>query len=581
MSHEPEYLDAYQPAGEADDVMDLETAKSDFITYLDGKIAPLFATESLSYLLGSEPTAQVDPSQIADLVDFWAQMRSVNQGKPVHELYLKSVEIIVTADHTGVIAGFKPSAFYLSYFEALAAKCPPEERDQFLEKLKQLREMLVKQWSYDFRRENQMHTVKLKAEGMERKDPVVELRSIINRLKSEGYCLTRQDEQEIITHLKRVIDVLARKTGFAIMPNLEALIGIAIERFNSGNIPFSAELLYIVYQTYNWSGFDSKSREWLRSCKLASELNTGQFKTLVGKSDLKNYLQIFIDHFEDLNPTNLLSALSNEKDRQNRRLLTSLVEAHGESVAPLIMNMLSKFSPQSTNEKNWYFPRNLIYLLGRVAPRDHSSQNGAISLISPYLRSPIFQLRIAAISSLENFTIDEALQLLLRVFSGKNYTEPELKNRERILTYLNTAINLIGKLNNQAAVHVLVEIACGRLIDFIPERLVRSLRLQALQALINKREQLSPALVSPIIERIRSMTKWKIKILSLLFREDEEQLFAMLDVVAAAPSREGLQLLIDIRTRYDGKPLGRHASDLLNNVDEPEIASPASAFSHR
>jgi len=145
--------DHIEPNGEVDsDEIDLEDIKGQFVTYLDGKIAPLFAADALSIILGTEPPVFFQPNQVADLVDAWAQTRFILESKPVYEFYLKSVEMVVTADRTKVLTGFKPSDFYPPFFEALVEKCPESERERFREKLKQLTEILYKEWSYDFRR---------------------------------------------------------------------------------------------------------------------------------------------------------------------------------------------------------------------------------------------------------------------------------------------------------------------------------------------------------------------------------------------------------------------------------------------
>jgi hypothetical protein len=564
MDQEPENvysLPESEPSGE----IDPEKIKGDFTNYLDGKIAPLFVAESLSHTLGTEGNALFDPKQVADFVAAWAQMRSLKENKPPHEFYLKSVELIVTADRTGVLTGFKPSTFYIPYFEGLVSNCRPEDRDQFRERLKQLREELIKQWSYDFRRNEFEQTSNIESKGLLRKEPQDVLKAIINRLQTQGEQLSPMEEQAIIADLKRNIDLLARKPGFAITPQLENLINISINLFNSEHISFSAELLYIVQQTYNWSGIDEATREWLRNFRSVSELNISQLKGLIGKPDLRKVLMVFLTHFEDLNPYNLLSALAAERDRQQRRLLTSLIEAHGDAAAALIMDTLSKYPPQTANDKNWFFTRNLIYLLGRVAPKDPESQQTAANLIGPFLRAPVFQLRIATLTGLENLNSEFVMPFLAQVFTAGSYTEQELKNLDRVLTYLNNAISLVSKQNHLASIQLLVEIAVGQRLNFIPEKLNRPLRLQALQVLSSRREELSPALIAPVIERIRNMTKWKIMFVSRLLGEDEEQLLAMIDLVAAVPTEETIQLLKNIQSRYSNKSLGQRAAELLQN----------------
>src|SRR5262249_55571271 len=162
----------------------------------------------------------------------------------------------------------------------------------------------------------------------------------------------------------------------------------------------------------------------------------------------------------------------NEGDRQQRRFLASLIEAHGEQAENVVVDMLSQTPSAAANKKNWYFTRNLIYLLGRLAAQDPNLQQKAVKLISPYLTSPVFQLRIAALTSFEGFSTEEMVNPLTSVFKRTCYSEKELKNSERVTTYLSTAVNLVGKFNGESALRALVDIASGRLIDFIPEKLV-------------------------------------------------------------------------------------------------------------
>src|SRR5262245_26198561 len=104
LEHEDNF---FLPTDEEDE---LDEIKKEFLTYLDGKIAPLFAAEALSKMLSTVPPIYCEPKQVAEFIVGWAQMRAIVEGKAVHLYFLKSVELIVTADRTGVLTGFKPSA---------------------------------------------------------------------------------------------------------------------------------------------------------------------------------------------------------------------------------------------------------------------------------------------------------------------------------------------------------------------------------------------------------------------------------------------------------------------------------------
>ncbi|MEW6731811.1 MAG: hypothetical protein AB1489_10830 [Acidobacteriota bacterium] len=546
--------------------IELETIKKDFIAYLNGKVAPLFVAESLSQLLRVEPPIYFEPKQIAELVASWAQVRAVSEGRLVHEYYLKSIELIVTADRTGVLDAFKPANFYMPYFEGLVRQCPASEKELFRERLKQLREHLFKQWGYELRRAEFEETAAVQSSvGVKRQRPIDDINALIAKLRRPDLRLTPLQEQAIITELKSTIEALlqVREPGFSLVPYLEALIGIAINIFNNNQPLFGAELLYVVQQVYNWSGFNEALRESLRTSRSGSELSETQLKQLVDKPELRSALRVFLTHFEDLSPYALLTTLADEPDRQQRRFQISLVEIHGEAAAPIIMNMLSQVN---RNSSNWYFTRNLVYLLGRVVPTEVDVQRLAINLIGPFLTAPVFQLRQAALASLECLNNEEVLPLLVQVFNDANYTEEQLDNQERISTYLSNTINVIGKYNCEAACRLLVEIALERRINFIAEKLARPLRLQALQVLATKYSLLSPPLLTQIIDRVRSLTRWRVKLVSRLLGQDEQLLLALLEVVAANPSPPAIEVLQEVRTRYADEVSGRRAQELLEQL---------------
>src|SRR5207253_3746531 len=109
------------------------------------------------------------------------------------------------------------------------------------EKLKQLRDELFRQWSYDFRRGEFEQTKGVESAGMQRKNPQEELKAIIAKLQTaSGMHLSPSEEQAVIADLKRVIESLLRP-GFSITPYLESLIEVSILFFNANQPLFAAE----------------------------------------------------------------------------------------------------------------------------------------------------------------------------------------------------------------------------------------------------------------------------------------------------------------------------------------------------
>jgi hypothetical protein len=543
-----------------------ETIQKDFIDYLDSKVAPLFVAESLSLIFRHEPPVYFTAKEIADLVATWARVRAPMLGGYIHEYYLKSIEMIATAERTGMLAGFKPSAFYMPFFEGLVRNCPPEEKELFRPRLKQLRDEIFKEWDLESRGVGVEFEITETVAGsfQEKQQAQDRFGDIIDAIRAQGLRWSANDQQMVMAELRSVIEKLLIDFGFIITPYLEALIDVAIYIFNAGQLLFGSELLYIVQQVYNWGGMDPAGREALRRFRSASALDETQMKLLLGKPELRGALQVFFDHFDELSPYNLLNDLAQESDRQKRRYLISLIEAHANNATPVIVRLLA----QAKAEDSWHMARNFIYLLGRVPPASEAEQRAATRLIIPYLRSPIPQLRIAALAAMESFPFPELLDSLRHFFDDKQYTAEELNNQERISTYLNGAINIISKINSEPAMRLLAEIAVGRHIDFISEKLARALRMQSMKALAARRDVLNAPLLSPILERIRALTsRWK-KLMSRLLGEDEQELMALLEIIAGCPIPPVIELLKDISARYADQPSGGRAAEILTQLEE-------------
>lgn len=578
------------------ETLDLEAVKQDFLNYLDGNTAPLFIAESLSQMLRVAPPIHFSPKEIAAIVIAWASLRAPAEQKPMHEFFLKSIKLIVTADRTGVLSAFKPSPFYMPFFEGLVRGCPTGEKDSFREKLKQLRADIFKEWGYQFRQveaeitlptsqpeipvvistpspeivapsvvESSADTAAINVDLMVRESLLPEdLGELIQQLRTVALRLPQEQKDEYLVQLQIVIDQSMRQPRFIITPYLESLIDIAIVAFNGSETFFAAQILYVVQQVYNTGRFDEALREYLRGCRRVAALNDGHLKNFVSNPDLLPAVRVFLSHFDEFSPYNLLHTLSYETDNQKRKTLLALMEAHGEDGVPMIIYYLNRVDIGDAAQLPYL--RNLIYLLGRAAPQDEEGQQGAINLISPFLKSRNAQLRATAITSLERFTIDEVLSHIKQVFNEKIYSEEELNNEERLVNLLSNAINIIGRHNSNAAVQLLTQMAQGHHVNLLSDKYQKPLRLQAMQILISKQHLLTLEHINPLMDHIRNATNsWK-KLMSRFLGEDETIMMTMLNVLATVPFPVVKELLNDVKTRYAKEPLGRHAGDLLAQI---------------
>ncbi|MBM3791916.1 MAG: hypothetical protein FJW35_16410, partial [Acidobacteria bacterium] len=193
---------------------------------------------------------------------------------------------------------------------------------------------------------------------------------------------------------------------------LQELVGAAIELFNGGSLRRAAAMIELAqglladglveHSTVRYAcrtGHEQIAAERLRGYA-EQERNYPLLKTVIG-------------FFEAYRPEALLANLETETGRSRRRLVLSLLEVHGEGIRPLIVQRLESCLEQGDCADNWYFPRNLVYLLQRI-PRGPGSEHGQElelmgRLLNPDLPLPLVREAVGCLAHIPDRRSEELL----------------------------------------------------------------------------------------------------------------------------------------------------------------------------
>src|SRR4051812_1590460 len=99
----------------------VEKALQVFMDYLDDKLPPLLASDSLSTVLRTEAPVQFGLTRIVDSVRSWAGRRSKDSGRPVVEFLTNAVWRIGHANAADVLEGFVADRFFPEFIHKLQA----------------------------------------------------------------------------------------------------------------------------------------------------------------------------------------------------------------------------------------------------------------------------------------------------------------------------------------------------------------------------------------------------------------------------------------------------------------------------
>lgn len=147
-------------------------------------------------------------------------------------------------------------------------------------------------------------------------------------------------------------------------------------------------------------------RRFQERASLVSPQRLGEYSaTKTGAVLLRGILPLF----DAWQPEVMINRLMHEPDRRERRLLLSLIEAHGPAAYPLVVESLE----QSDSNTPWYFVRNLAYLLSRMVTSEEELRTRAIAALEQYLRPDrVRQLNLQTASALGFIGNDPAVGVL-------------------------------------------------------------------------------------------------------------------------------------------------------------------------
>src|SRR5262249_2177775 len=101
-------------------------------------------------------------------------------------------------------------------------------------------------------------------------------------------------------------------------------------------------------------------------------LDPEQLKKVAEVPEQHALLRTVLRFFTTLTPEGLLEELKREQKRERRRLILLLAEVHGAPTRAASYEHLTHSPGPNVGEEEWFFRRNLLYLLRRI-PRDASS----------------------------------------------------------------------------------------------------------------------------------------------------------------------------------------------------------------
>ncbi|MGV8039655.1 MAG: DUF4388 domain-containing protein [Thermoanaerobaculaceae bacterium] len=341
------------------------------------------------------------------------------------------------------------------------------------------------------------------------------------------------------------------------------LVQAGVDLFNQGELGRAAAIFDLAERVVTEQRADATTVAAVRSREV-ERLDTTRLRTSSEDPSAFSGLRRVLRFFPTLQPPALLDALRTEERRERRRLLLTLLEAHGAEVRELALSQLTD-SVETFGDTDPYFQRNLLYLLRRIPRPEGGLVEQEVALLAR-LSEPGRPLALVkeAVASLGMQRHERAEQTLIqRVREIEHLLAHPASSPHPtadLVSLLDRVVYALSRLGTPAAIRAVVEHGL-RSIPVLGDTAGRLAYLAGLD-LSADREALGrvlKALSGALPQRI----------FGLVLPRSASSAVAMMEALAGTPAPEVRAALEDVASRFGGRDVAEVAARVLAGLSHP------------
>ncbi len=351
----------------------------------------------------------------------------------------------------------------------------------------------------------------------------------------------------------------------------QEMVRAAIERFNEGALPPAVSTLELAERLTAEKKVDAGTVELVRR-RLGDLLDGEQMRKYTEKPEQHALLRKVLAFFTTFRPEGLLEELRREQKRDRRRLILALLEAHGATARSVAYQELSRVPSHAVDEEEWYYRRNLVYLLRRIPKSADATFEDESEIVVRHaqLGLPLLLVKeaVATLGQYKDERAEQGLtQLLFEIEAmlgeagGAPYEAKDLR------ALLDRVAATLGKLPAPRARRALIEHA-GKKLPALGDTMTRIAELG------NQDMSEDTETVDQLLELLKANLPFKL--LGMTLRQNDQNLVRVIEALAGTPTPPVRRALEELVTRFKGQDAGRAAQRTLAGFDRPR-PEPAAA----
>ncbi len=354
----------------------------------------------------------------------------------------------------------------------------------------------------------------------------------------------------------------------------QEMVKAGIERFNEGSLPQAVSMLELAERLTTEKKVDAGTVELVRR-RLGETLDGEQLKKFTEKPDQWGHLRKVLQFFTAMRPEGLIEELPREQKRDRRRLLLALLEVHGAQTRVAAFEGLARVPPTAVGEEEWFFRRNLVYLLRRIPRTAEASfeEESDVVLRHAQLGLPLLLVKesIATLAQYKDERAEQGLtQLLFELEAMLGQQEEAPYEPKDLRALLDRVAATLGKLPAPRARRALIEHA-GKKQPQLGDTIARISELSG-QDMSEDTET---------VDQLLALLKANLpfKLLGMTLRQSDQSLVRVIEALSGTPSPSVRRVMEEIVSRFVGQDAGKAAAKALAGFDRPKPEAPTAAAS--
>jgi hypothetical protein len=347
----------------------------------------------------------------------------------------------------------------------------------------------------------------------------------------------------------------------------QEMVKAGIDRFNEGSLPQAVQMFELADRLVSEKKVDAGAADIMRR-KGGESLGFDPLRKASEKPDQHALLRKVLNFFNDYMPKGLLEELPREQKRDRRRLLLALLEVHGAPARAAAYEALSRTPATAVGEEEWFFRRNLLYVIRRVprSPEASFDDESEVVMRHAQLGLPLLVVKeaVTALGQYKDELTEQGLGEMVRQLEellaqpdGAPYEAKDMRG------LLDRVAATLARLPSSRARSIVIEHAARKQAS-LGDAMARLAELGT--------QNLSED--SETVDQLLALLKANMpfKLLGMTLKQNDQNLIHVIEALSGTPSQTVRRALQDVATRFRGQEAGRLAARAIAAFDKPAPA---------